>query len=72
MTLASLVPVPEIVAQRAWECAADILDHPETLVPFPAVAAFLVVAVACGPERLDWPHCQFLFQAHRKLVERAA
>ena len=62
------IPVPGIVARRAWECALDMLDQ-----PIGPAAAFIRCAAAFGPERLTWTECGALFRLHRlHYVERAA
>lgn len=67
-----VIPVPEIVAQRAWECACDLYDSPGPFGTLPPVMEFVADVIAGGPERITWSNCRFLFMVHRQRYGEAA
>lgn len=59
----AIVPVPEAIAQRAWECAGDMAR--EMPGDGPDVRVWAEGYVRRGPERLMWIDCREIFQLHR-------
>lgn len=75
-----LVPVPCLVARRAWECAVDLVDvpfPPEVIAELSPTSRALLpcivqVTVKRGPEAMLWDQAQLLFRLHRLVFARRA
>lgn len=62
----TIVAVPHIVSQRAWECAVDLgHEHSSALGSAPLGKWLQTVAVSGDPALLNWADCGALFRAHR-------
>ncbi len=66
----AIVPVPEAIAQRAWECAVDLAQGELPGIEFVVVRSLLLRVARVGPERLTWAQCGELFRVHRRVVGR--
>ena len=68
MSVTALIPVPEIVQQRAWECALVLVqDFPERLGKY--AQHYLRDIVFRGPEAVTWQQSQAALQVWRAAVE---
>ena len=60
LILDALIPVPEAVSRRAWECAFELAaERP------PAAWHWVQSVAARGPAHITWNECGALFRAHR-------
>ncbi len=60
--ITAIIPVPSIIARRAWECALDLRGAPATS---PAAARWLHDVARQGPEAITWQDAGALFRLHR-------
>lgn len=73
-TLEALIPVPEIVQQRAWECAVNLCaEHPAELREWLGTTTGTTVlhwahsSALRGPEAMTWADSRLAFRADRAL-----
>jgi hypothetical protein len=71
-SLEALIPVPEIVQQRAWECAVNLgAEHPAELRERLGATTGTTVwhwahsSALRGPEAMTWADCRLAFRADR-------
>lgn len=57
----AIVPVPETVARRAWECACDLTDN--TDIPS-GIREYAYDRMAAGWVNITWAQARTLFEIH--------
>lgn len=64
----AIIPVPECIARRAWECAFDLGAEHSRRIGSPAVWHWLQeLVVQRDPRHVTWAECGALFRLHRQL-----
>ena len=67
LILDALIPVPEAVSRRAWECAFELGAEHSNTIGSPAVWHWLQNLVALrDPRHVTWAECGALFRMHRQ------
>lgn len=65
LQLDAVIPVPESVSRRAWECAGDMLCG--GAIRSPALWHWLQAVAQRDPGHVTWAECGALFRLHRQL-----
>lgn len=63
--LEDIVPVPAIIARRAWECAFELGAEHSKFIGEALLWHWLIDRAMRGPDVLTWGECEILFRLHR-------
>lgn len=70
--LEGIVPVPDTIARRAWECAFELGAEHSNFIGEPLLWHWLIGRAMRGPDALTWGECFVLCRLRAVYYEKGA